>query len=31
MKAALLLTEQEINKIDRDLKTLKAGLIATPG
>ena len=29
MKAALLLTEQEINKIDRDLKTLKSGLIST--
>ena len=29
MKAALLLTEQKINEIDRDLKTLKAGLIAT--
>ena len=29
MKAALLLTEQKINEIDRDLKTLKAGLIST--
>ena len=29
MKAALLLTEQKINTIDRDLKTLKSGLIAT--
>ena len=29
MKAALLLTEQQINKIDRDLKILKAGLMAT--
>ncbi len=29
MKAALLLTEQQINKIDRELKTLQAGLIAT--
>ena len=29
MKAALLLTEQKINEIDHDLKTLKAGLIAT--
>ena len=29
MKAALLLTEQQINRLDRDLKTLKAGLIAT--
>ncbi len=29
MKAALLLTEQKINDIDHDLKTLKAGLIAT--
>ena len=29
MKAALLLTEQKINTIDRDLKTLKSGLIST--
>lgn len=29
MKAALLLTEPKINDIERDLKTLKAGLIAT--
>jgi len=29
MKAALLLTEQKINEIDRDLNTLRAGLIAT--
>jgi hypothetical protein len=29
MKAALLLTEQKTNAIERDLKTLKAGLIAT--
>lgn len=29
MKAALLLTEQKINEIDKHLKTLKAGLIAT--
>jgi hypothetical protein len=29
IKAALLLTEQRINEIDRNLKTLKAGLIAT--
>ncbi len=29
MKASLLLTEQKINEIDRRLKTLKAGLIAT--
>jgi hypothetical protein len=29
MKASLLLTEQKINEIDRHLKTLKAGLIAT--
>lgn len=29
MKAALLLTEQKINDIDRDLKVLRAGLIAT--
>ncbi len=29
MKAALLLTEQKINEIDHNLKTLKAGLIAT--
>ncbi len=29
MKAALMLTEQKINKIDHDLKILKAGLIAT--
>src|SRR5450756_2377219 len=29
MKTALLLTEQKINKIDRDLKTLKSGLIST--
>jgi hypothetical protein len=29
IKASLLLTEQEINQIDKNLKTLKAGLIAT--
>jgi hypothetical protein len=29
MKASLLLTEQQINEIDKRLKTLKAGLIAT--
>ena len=29
MKASLLLTEQKINRLDQDLKTLKAGLIAT--
>ncbi len=29
MKAALLLTEQKMNEIDRDLKILKAGLIDT--
>ena len=29
MKASLLLTEQKINEIDKRLKTLKAGLIAT--
>jgi Cytochrome c3 len=29
MKAALLLTEQKINEINTNLKTLKAGLIAT--
>ena len=29
MKAALLLTEQKINTIDRALKTLKSGLIST--
>lgn len=29
MKAALLLTEQKINKIDRDLNILRAGLIST--
>ncbi len=29
IKAALLLTEQKINKIDKDLKILKAGLIPT--
>ena len=29
MKTALLLTEQKINKIDRDLKTLKSELIST--
>jgi hypothetical protein len=29
IKASLLLTEQKINQIDRNLKTLRAGLIAT--
>jgi len=29
IKASLLLTEQRINAIDKNLKTLKAGLIAT--
>jgi hypothetical protein len=29
IKASLLLTEQKINQVDKDLKTLKAGLIAT--
>jgi Cytochrome c554 and c-prime len=29
MRAALLLTETRINRLDRDLKTLKAGLIGT--
>jgi hypothetical protein len=29
IKASLLLTEQKINDIDRELKTLKAGLIST--
>ena len=29
MKAALMLTENKINEIDRELKTLKTGLIST--